>query len=76
MLAVLAWMGIVAGLASPPRAEAQERCEMVSGAELDALRNSLEKKASLRDSLQRILVEAGAYDSAGALLVWTDEEEM
>lgn len=76
MLAVLVSVGIAAGLAGPHRAKAQERCETVSRAELDALRNSLEKKASLRDSLQRILVEAGAYDSAGALLVWTDEEEM
>lgn len=64
---------LAAALATP--AAAQEGCRTVRGPELEGLRSSVARQRSLRDSVARILSEAGAYDSTGALLVWTDAEE-
>lgn len=75
LLILVVTLGGAVGPWVPRHAAAQDRCDTVTGDELRALRTSLEEQASLRDSIQRILTEAGAYDSTGALLVWTDDEE-
>lgn len=72
MVAVVASVGSL----TPRSAAAQDRCRSVTGSELDRLRRSMERQRSLRDSVRDVLVDAEAYDSTGALLVWTDEEEM
>lgn len=75
-IAALAAVVVSVGLTVPLQAAAQARCRSFTGPELQRLRRSLDRQRILRDSVERILVEAEAYDSTGALLVWTDEEEM
>lgn len=51
---------------------AQTACRTVEGTSADSVRNRWEERNALRDSVREILAEAGALDSAGAVLVWTE----
>lgn len=67
MLSVLAGLPLSTAVLT-----AQTPCRTFEGASADSLRNRWEERNALRDSVRQVLAEAGALDSAGAVLVWTE----